>query len=142
MSFFQVWNVQAELMLKRRPLPYPPFKNRASIAPDELKISVLRAARLERNLLSPRPRLRSFPKVLQEPTRHFGDPIVILSGGKYFVTGATGTTGGGSISVWDLTTGIRLASFEIRKEDIVLQWRPDDNGQGVMFLVRDGILSG
>lgn len=109
---------------------------------DQLKISVLRAARLERNLLSPRPRLRFSPKVLQEPTRQFGDPIVLLSGGRYFITGATGTTGGGSISVWDLDTGIRLSSFEIRKEDLVLQWRPVDNGRGVMFLVRDGILSG
>ncbi|GJJ11538.1 hypothetical protein Clacol_005772 [Clathrus columnatus] len=137
-----VWNIQAEIILKRRPLPYPSFKTRASTTPNELKLSVLRAAALERNLLSLRPRLRSPPKVLQEPTRHFGDPIVLLSGGRYFVTGATGTTGGGSISVWDLTTGSRLTSFEIRKEDIVLQWRAVDNGRGVMFLVRDGILSG
>jgi len=88
--------------------------------------------------------MRSPPRILHEPGRAHGDTLVLLPGGRHLVTGATSGRGdgtGGVIRVWDLTTGDRLASFEVRPEDDVLQWRPVDDGRAVMFLVRDGILS-
>ncbi|KAF8588835.1 hypothetical protein K439DRAFT_1629259 [Ramaria rubella] len=138
------WIILAETMTKRRPIPLPPFRSRASLTRSELEIAVCRAARLERNWLSSYGRLRAPPRVLHEPGRAQGDTLVLLPGGRHLVTGAssnrTGSTGG-ILRVWDLDTGNRLASFEVRPEDEVLQWRPVDEGRAVMFLVRDGILS-
>lgn len=131
-------------MTKRRPIPIPPFRTRASLNCEELRAAVCHAARLERIWLSDYGRMRSPPRILHEPGRSLGDTLVLLPGGKHLVTGASDRgdgTGGGVIRVWDLTTGDRLANFEVRPEDDVLQWRPVDEGRAVMFLVRDGILS-
>lgn len=103
-----------------------------------------RAARLEKNWLSNFCRLRAPPRVLREPGRAHGDILVLLPGGRHLVTGAASSRGdgtGGVLRVWDMDTGDRLASFELRPEDDVLQWRTVDEGRAVMFLVHDGILS-
>ncbi|KAF8515332.1 hypothetical protein BU17DRAFT_93613 [Hysterangium stoloniferum] len=138
-----VWTIFAEAVIERRPIPLPPFRARASLSPAELQTAILRAIRLERNWLSDFGRLRAPPKVLREPTRAQGDLLVLLPGGKHLVTGATSRRAGtnGCIRVWDLTSGDCLASFVVRPEDDVFQWRPVDEGRGVMFLVRDGVLS-
>lgn len=130
-------------MTKRRPIPLPPFRTRASLTASELRTAVCRAARLEQNWLSSFGRLRAPPKVLHEPGRAHSDILVILPGGRHLVTGVSSSRGdvGGVLRVWDLATGDRLASFEVRPEDVVLQWRPVEEGRAVMFLVRDGILS-
>ncbi|KIJ51256.1 hypothetical protein M422DRAFT_776543 [Sphaerobolus stellatus SS14] len=139
-----VWIILAETLTKRRPIPLPPFRTRASLNFEELQEAVCRAARLERSLFSNYGRMRSPPRILHEPGRAHGDTLVLLPGGRHLVTGATSGRGdgvGGMIRVWDLTTGDRLASFEVRPEDDILQWRPVEDGRAVMFLVRDGILS-
>ena len=136
--------ILAETMTKRRPIPLPPFRTRASLTTSELQAAVCRAARLERNWLSSFGRLRVPPRVLHEPGRIHGDILVILPGGRHLVTGASSSRGeglGGILRVWDLDTGDHLASFDVRPEDVVLQWRPVDEGRAVMFLVKDGILS-
>lgn len=136
--------VLADIMTRRRSIPLPPFRTRASLTCSELRTAVCRAARLERNWLSGFGRLRAPPRVLHEPGRAHGDILVILPGGRHLVTGASSSRGeglGGVLRVWDLSTGERLASFDVRPEDVVLQWRPVEEGRAVMFLVRDGILS-
>ncbi|KAF8507367.1 hypothetical protein BU17DRAFT_71190 [Hysterangium stoloniferum] len=63
-------------------------------------------------------------------------------GGVYLVTSAPLCDGSDStIQAWDMTTEKCLASFEIRKEDIVMQWRSIEQGRAAMFLIRDGLLS-
>ncbi|KAF8499361.1 hypothetical protein JB92DRAFT_2982228 [Gautieria morchelliformis] len=143
-STSSVWMILAENMTQRRPIPLPPFRTRSSLTCSELRTAVCRAARLERNWLSSFGRLRVPPRVLHEPGRTHGDILVIIPGGRHLVTGASSSRGegiGGVLRVWDLTTGDRLASFDVRPEDVVLQWRPVEEGRAVMFLVRDGILS-
>jgi hypothetical protein len=87
-------------------------------------------------------RLRSPPKVLQVPTRLSGDFLALLDGGVYLVTLAPTREGSDSaIQAWDMTSGNCLASFEIRKEDDVMQWRSIEQGRAAIFLIRDGLLS-
>lgn len=140
-----MWTILAETITQRRPLPLPSFRSRDSLSLTDLETAVCEAARLERNWLSSYARLRRPPKVLHEPTRRLGDPVVLLPGGRFIVTGAASGRGGGGtggiIRVWDLSDGNLVGSFEVRPEDTVLQWRPVDEGRAVMFMIRDGILT-
>ncbi|GJJ08513.1 hypothetical protein Clacol_002731 [Clathrus columnatus] len=140
-----VWIILAETITRRRPLPLPSFRSRDSLSLTELETAVCEAARLERNWLSNYARLRRPPKLLHEPNRRLGDPVVLLPGGRFIVTGAASGRGGGGtggvIRVWDLSDNALVGSFEVRPEDTVLQWRPVDEGRAVMFMIRDGILT-
>ena len=136
--------ILAKTITRRRPIPLPPFRTRASLTRSELQTAVCRAARLERNWLSSYGRLRVPPRVIHEPGRVHRDILIILPGGRYLVTGTSFSFGEvmrDGIQVWDLTTGDCLASFNIRPVDMVIRWRPVEEGRAVMFLVRDGILS-
>lgn len=142
---WQVWTILAETITRRRPLPLPSFRSRSSLSLSDLEEAVCEAARLERNWLSSYARLRCPPKVLHEPNRRLGDPVVLLPGGRFIVTGAASGRGGGGtggvIRIWDLLNSVLVGTFEVRPEDTVLQWRPVDEGRAVMFMIRDGILT-
>lgn len=140
-----VWTILAETITRRRPLPLPSFRSRSDLSLSDLETAVCEAARLERNWLSGYGRLRRPPKVLHEPNRRLGDPVVLLPGGRFIVTGAASGRGGvgtgGIIRIWDLLNSVLVGTFEVHPADTILQWRPVDEGRAVMFMIRDGTLT-